>query len=265
MSFNIRYGKASDGDNHWRLRKQLVTETIANFNPDIVGLQEAMSFQIRFLTSQLDGYHVHGTSRAPKDGEEEQCAILFRESRFKLIQSGHFWLSETPDTPGSKSWDSSLPRMVSWVELRDRQQEGESCFVFNTHFDHVGREARLQSAALLRSRIQDIAADSPVLLTGDFNCGEGSIPQRVIVYPTQHLKLSDAYRAVNPSTDADEESTSSHWRGNRSGRRIDWVFHSNHWQVQSATIDRTHFNGRYPSDHYPVTAVFTTSGKLPER
>jgi endonuclease/exonuclease/phosphatase family metal-dependent hydrolase len=257
MSFNVRYGKAEDGPNHWRNRKELVLRTVRAFDPDVLGAQEMMGFQADYFRQKLPDYECHGTSRVPSDQDEEQCAVFYRKSRFNGVQSGHFWLSETPDVPGSKSWDSSLPRMVSWVLLRERVRPDACFYVFNTHFDHVGQEARLQSAALLRSRIQQIANAAPCIVTGDFNSDERSLPHRVLLYATKELELQDTYRSHHPASEPLGESTSTRWKGNRVGRRIDWVLTSPHWRVSEAAIDRSHEDSRYPSDHYPVTAVLT--------
>lgn len=255
MSFNIRYGKAEDGPNHWRHRKHLVLEAVRQFGPDVLGAQEVMGSQADYFRQNLPEYEQHGTSRVPSDPDEEQCTILYRKSRFEKTRSGHFWLSATPDVPGSKSWDSSLPRMVSWVQLRERARPESRFFVFNTHFDHVGRESRLQAAALLRTRIQEIAGTAPSVLTGDFNSDEASITYQVLLYSTESLEFNDTYRLRNLTRDPRGESTSTRWNGNRAGRRIDWVLSSPHWRVTAAAIDDFNAQGRYPSDHYPVTAV----------
>lgn len=257
MSFNIRFGKAEDGPNHWRQRKELVLKTVRDFDPDILGTQEMMLHQAKFFRQHLNAYEYHGTSRIPSNIEEEQCAVFYRKERFEQLAAGHFWLSESPDVPGSKSWDAMFPRMVSWVELRERSQPAESLFVFNTHFDHVGKEARLQSAAILRQRIQTIAGESPVVVMGDFNSDDGSVPHQILLAHTNAVRLSDTFRVCHPEAKRQLSTTTSGWNGNRSGRRIDWVLASPHWQVINATIDRSNDDGRYPSDHYPVTAVLS--------
>jgi endonuclease/exonuclease/phosphatase family metal-dependent hydrolase len=255
MSFNIRFGKAEDGPNHWRHRKELVIKTVRQFDPDVLGAQEMMGFQAKYFRQNLPEYESHGTSRMPSDIDQEQCAIFYRKTRFEKLESGHFWLSETPDVPGSKSWDSSLPRMVSWAKLGEREYPRSEFFVFNTHFDHVGREARLQSAVLLRARIQEIAGAAPSIVTGDFNSSESSLPHQVLMHSTKAFGLQDSYRVQHSVRNPEKESTSTRWNGNRSGRRIDWILVSPHWRVLAAAIDDTNNLGRYPSDHYPVTAL----------
>jgi len=255
--FLTKYGKAEDGPNHWRHRKELVLQTVRQFDPDVLGAQEMMGFQADFFRQNLPEYEHHGTSRVPSDNDQEQCALFFRRSRFENRQSGHFWLSETPDVPGSKSWDSSLPRMVSWAKLRERARPDSGFFVFNTHFDHRGREARLQSATLLRVRIEEIADSAPSILTGDFNSDEASLPHQVLLYSANALGFSDTYRSQYPKRNPKGESTSTRWTGNRAGRRIDWILSSPQWRVSAAEIDYANDQGQYPSDHYPVTAVLT--------
>ncbi len=150
MSFNIRYGLANDGANSWEFRKERVAETIRVDGPDLLGTQEVQKFQLDFLLERLPGYAFAGVGR--EDGREkgEYCALFYREDRFENLGSGHFWLSATPEVPGSRSWDTSMSRMVTWVRLRDRRG-GDRPFLFaNTHFDHRGSQARLESARLVR-------------------------------------------------------------------------------------------------------------------
>ena len=119
MSFNIRLGVAKDGPNEWAKRKDLVVSTIRNFEADVVGTQETFDFQANYLSDQMPEFTYAGRSRQA-DGKGEHCGILFRNSRFQKLIEGHFWLSETPDQPGSKGWDSSYPRMATWLKLWDQ-------------------------------------------------------------------------------------------------------------------------------------------------
>jgi endonuclease/exonuclease/phosphatase family metal-dependent hydrolase len=171
MSFNIRYGTADDGDNSWTRRREFLVETIRAFDPDLLGTQETLDFQRDYIAEHLEGYEHFSAGR--NDGKEagEMAAVFFRTARFEKLDGGHFWLSETPEVPGSKSWDSALTRIATWVKLRDKQQpRARPLMYFNTHFDHMGQEARLRSAELLRRRIDDLAPETPVVVTGDFNC-----------------------------------------------------------------------------------------------
>ena len=177
MSFNVRYGTARDGENHWEKRKDLLIGTIQAFAPDLLGTQEMLDFQRDFLAAALPGHAALGVGREDGRAKGEMTAVYYRRDRFELLEGGHFWLSETPDQPGSKSWDSSLPRMATWVRLRDRRAPaGLPVLFINTHFDHQGAQARLESARLLRTRVETAASSNRVVVTGDFNAGEGSPP-----------------------------------------------------------------------------------------
>jgi endonuclease/exonuclease/phosphatase family metal-dependent hydrolase len=256
MSFNIRYGSAEDGPNHWRSRQPLVIEAIKRFDPDLLGTQETLKFQAEYLQEQLPDYGSVGRGRQTDPDADEQCTLFFKRDRFDKLAEGHFWLSETPSVPGSKSWDSSLPRMATWVILHDRQSPGRSICFFNTHFDHRGRRAREESARLIAGRIPSIASaenDPWVILTGDFNTSEDDPPYKVF-RPGQDGRLLDTYRLVHAQR-AGEEGTFGGWTGRRDGPRIDWILVDPRFTTLEAGIETWNQQGRYPSDHYPVTAV----------
>jgi endonuclease/exonuclease/phosphatase family metal-dependent hydrolase len=258
MSFNIRFGTAKDGDNHWEKRKEFLIETIKAFDPDLLGTQETLFFQRDYIAEKLPGYDVLGVGR--DDGRErgEMMALYFKRSRFEKIDGGHFWLSETPEQAGSKSWDSALPRMVTWVRLRDRRQpNAKPIMFFNTHFDHRGAEARTESARLLRHRIADSIKSCRVIVTGDFNTDEGSEPYHALFDPNSDgpSPLGDTYRIAYPGRAANEGTFSGFKAVETNGPRIDWIGASKDWRVVKASIDRTAREGRTPSDHFPVTAV----------
>jgi endonuclease/exonuclease/phosphatase family metal-dependent hydrolase len=258
MSFNIRYGTAQDGENHWDRRKEFLAETVKAFRPDLLGTQETLGFQRDFLAEKLPGYAVLGVGREDGGDKGEMTALFYRRDRFQPLNSGHFWLSETPDVVGSKSWDSSLPRMVTWVKLRDATRPDAAPLLFlNTHFDHIGKVARLESARLIRARLQTLGIGCAVVVTGDFNAGEGSEPYQALFGPSDvgGIVLADSYRIAHPERKPDE-GTFSNFKGTETGgARIDWIAVSTDWQVVSAGIDRTAREGRTPSDHFPITAV----------
>lgn len=258
MSFNIRYGTAQDGENHWDRRKDFLVETILAFQPDLLGTQETLAIQRDFLKEKLPAYECLGVGRDDGAEEGEMMALFFRRDRFEKIDGGHFWLSETPDKVGSKSWDSSLPRMVTWVKLRDRRQSAAKPIAFfNTHFDHRGQAARLESARLVRRQVVTLGKDCAAILTGDFNTDEASPPYQALFDSENGVAgpLVDSYRVAHPER-AKAEGTFSGFQGRQiEGARIDWIGISRDWQVLSAEIDRTERDGRTPSDHFPVTAV----------
>ncbi|MDA7882056.1 endonuclease/exonuclease/phosphatase family protein [Akkermansiaceae bacterium] len=257
MSFNIRYGAANDGSNSWPNRKDLVLETIKASDPDLLGLQEVLGFQADFLKENLPGYAFHGVGR--EDGKEkgEYVPLMYKTSRFALERSGHFWFSETPDVAGSKSWDSSLPRMLSWVALRDLKND--EVFIFaNAHFDHRGKVARLESAKLMRQRWESIEEDIPLIITGDFNTTEDGAPYAALTKGStpESAQLIDTYRVIHPDRQPDESSFGG-WKGVRKGTRIDWILHSDNFSTRNSWINYMQDKGRFPSDHYPVGAVLS--------
>ncbi|MEO1525552.1 MAG: endonuclease/exonuclease/phosphatase family protein [Planctomycetota bacterium] len=252
MSFNIRYGKANDGENHWKHRREMVTQVIREFDPDLLGVQESLAFQSEYLMENLEGYTYFGRSRMTTPNEH--CGIFFNASRFVQLAGGHFWLSETPEVPASKSWDSSLPRMATWLLLQDRE-DTKPVLIVNTHFDHRGRVARENSGELLAMRIASLRrlTDEPrVIVTGDFNTDEATAPYSALVSDT----LVDSYRIAHPER-VDGEGTFNGWTGKTDGARIDWILVSEDQHIESASIVRFEREGRYPSDHYPVTAILT--------
>lgn len=254
MSFNIRFGTADDGENHWDKRQKYVATTIAEFEPDLLGTQETLQFQADFIHAQLSDYTYFGRSRMKTPNEH--CGIFYRTARFTWLAGGHFWLSESPEVPESKSWDSSLPRMASWVLLHDNKNEASPSILFvNTHFDHRGVEARLQSARLIRQRIDQLRtiADEPlVIVSGDFNTGVDSPPYADFLKDNPHLV--DTYR-TRPTAREQGEGTFNGFEGKSDGPRIDWILADSRLKCQTAEIVRRQFESRYPSDHFPVTAV----------
>jgi endonuclease/exonuclease/phosphatase family metal-dependent hydrolase len=257
MSFNIRYGTAKDGPDHWDRRRELLVDTVRKFDPDLLGTQETLLDQAEYLAEKLPQHAWLGVGRDDGKRKGESVAIYWKKDRFEKQGGGHFWLSENPDIPGSKSWDTSLTRMATWVKLRDKKADGPaSQFVWvNTHFDHMGKQARLESAKVIRGWLRKNAADLPVIVTGDFNTDAGSAPYQVLV-PGEGdgPQLTDTYRKLHPQP-GEEEATFHAFKGDRKGTRIDWILYSKPFDVVEAAIDHANDNGRYPSDHFPVEAV----------
>jgi endonuclease/exonuclease/phosphatase family metal-dependent hydrolase len=250
MSFNIRYGTARDGLNHWDSRKELVAHTIKSCDPDLVGLQETLPFQAEYLKQQLPGYQYFGWSRDEDHERGEQCGIMVRSDRFTVAKSGQFWLSETPDVKASKSWDSSLPRIATWLIIHDKNNHGQEIVILNTHFDHVGAVARSESSRLIKSYLAKNHPKLPLIVTGDFNCGASSKPYMNLVN-NHDPELVDSFKIANAEK---ESGTFNGFKGEKKGDRIDWILVSSNFAILDATIDHTNNNGKYPSDHFPVTA-----------
>ena len=253
-SFNIRYNNRGDGEDAWPNRKQHVAQVIRDAEADIVGLQEALQGQIEDLEKALPDHAWFGVGRDDGKVSGEFVPVFYRRDRFEVIDQGHFWLSTTPEVPGSKSWDAAITRMVSWLILKDKESQLEFLFA-NTHFDHRGNDARRESAQLIRKRLPKLAASRPIVLTGDFNCLESDPPYQILVAEDESKQATffDA-RSIASTKPEGPDSTWSGFRKVEPGRRIDFVFVSPGVSVlQHSTVDRT-FDGRFPSDHLPVFA-----------
>jgi len=255
MSFNVRNSNAQDGEDAWPKRTELFFGTIAAYGPDLIGFQEVLADQYDAIAARLPDFGFVGVARDDGKRKGEWSSIGYRKSRFTAVADGNFWLSETPEVIGSKSWDAALTRICSWVRLRETATGKEFVFA-NTHFDHKGVIARQEASKVISQRVSAIAADVPALLTGDLNINEDNPAYAVFVKPTTPgaIRWTDAFRAVHPQRDPDEASFHA-FKGGTTGSRIDFIFHTDHFVATAATIDRTAKDVRYPSDHYPVTAV----------
>ena len=203
MSFNIRYGTADDGVNAWPKRKQFLTDTISAFDPDLLGTQETLAFQRDELLGLLHRYEAAGVGRDNGREKGEMATLFYKPARFEKLAGGDFWLSPTPETVGSKGWDAALPRIATWVKLADKANQAAAPILFlNTHFDHQGAEARRESAALIRRWLGEHGAGCRLVVTGDFNAGEGAPPYEALL-ATRHRLWSTRFacrcrRAARP-------------------------------------------------------------------
>ncbi len=252
MSFNIRYGTARDGDNSWPKRKDVVVRTIQRDSPDVVGLQECLIFQADYLVAELPEYRWIGVGREPNGGGE-YAAVLYKKKILAPIETGNFWLSETPDVPGTTSWNSACRRIATWAKFH-RIEEKQFFYFLNTHFDHRSAEARQASAHLITERVGTLAKDLPVIVTGDFNAKAGqSDPWRIFIEGGLADAWVEAGERVGPSVtwsrfEAPVPATDS---------RIDWILYGGPLNVRSCETVVFNEDGRYPSDHFPVLARFT--------
>lgn len=264
MSFNVRYGEAPDGENAWPARRELVLAVIREFDPDLLCVQEALRFQLDEMLAAMPGYKQIGAGRDDGRAAGEFSAVFFREKRLEMRASDTFWLSDTPDRPGSKGWGNDITRICTWASFVDRrappiQDDAEATLaetgafrVYNTHWDHQSQSSRERSAEFMAHEIAEHCGEHlPVLVTGDFNAGEDNPAFRKLLAGS--AKLSDTFRQLHPN-DA-QVGTFNGFMGRRDGPKIDAVLASPHWKVDAAEIVRTKHGDRHPSDHFPVTAV----------
>jgi len=251
MTFNIRYGTANDGDFSWPARRQHVEDVIRRERPDVLAIQEGLAFQLEELASVLDGYSKFGQHR---DGglKGEFSGIYLRKGAAVLVDSGELWLSPTPGQIGSKGWDAALPRMALWVDVQLNDgtnrppSDGHNVVrIYGTHFDHRGEEARLQSAKLLVDHAQ---GGPPAVFMGDFNAIEESAPMTAFV-------AANYQSAVATFAPLNTLGTFNGFKEADGGRRIDHIMYAPDFIPHDAQILDDCFDGIWPSDHFPVTAV----------
>ena len=253
MTFNIRLNTSSDSLNAWFYRKDKVASQILFHEVQLLGVQEALHDQMIDLKNRLIKFKYAGGGR--DDGKEkgEYSAIFYDTARLQLLQTQMFWLSETPDVPGSKSWDAAITRMVTWAKFKDRKTK-KVFFAFNTHFDHMGKIARMESAKIVLNKVKEIAGSIPVIFTGDFNAEPSDEPIRIIMDKSNPLHLIDS-KAISKSQHYGPTGTFNAFQSKeRNDQPIDYIFVKGQWRVLNhATISQT-WEGRFASDHFAVLA-----------
>jgi len=269
MSFNVLLDWRKEGPYTWANRRNSVASMIRFHHVDVAGLQEPLRNQVDDLSNLLPEYAWLGIGREDGKTRGEYAAIFYRKGRLEVLESGSFWLSETPDVPGSLGWDAACVRITTWARFKDKCT-GNEFFLFNTHFDHVGITAQAESACLLLKQIKDIAGDFPVIVTGDFNCVENSEAYRIMTGAasgsqkdeTDHMvdafyaSLHGNHGAVVSFHGFDEEIQKAKEENGCDFERIkiDYIFVKNGIKVLQHGILDEKFNGRYPSDHSPVVS-----------
>ena len=246
MSFNIRYGTANDGPDRWELRRGQLIDLLKAQNPDVIGVQEALHFQIDEILAALPDYRMVGVGRSDGGQGGEYAAILYRGSRLNVRHSSTFWFSDTPDVVKSNTWGAALERICTWALFDDKQ--GPSFYAYNLHLDHVSQPAREKSVSLLLERIKARSPAAPVVVTGDFNSGESNAATQAML-----TVFRDTFRVIH--TKETEVGTANSFKlGQTRGEKIDYIFVAPETDVLNAAILRNATDGRYPSDHFPVTA-----------
>ena len=247
-SFNIRYDNEGDGQNSWRYRKDYVNSLIRFYEFDIFGIQEGLINQVRDI-ERLEEYGRIGVGR--DDGAEsgEHAAVFYKKERFEMMDSGNFWLSETPEKP-SFGWDAQCRRICSWGKFREKNS-GEIFFFFSVHFDHIGKKARVESSKLLMSRIKQIAGDMPVVCVGDFNGTPDS--EHIKMLKDGGVLLDSREKSLTPPYGT-EGTTSRFDVNDPQESRIDYIFVTPNVSVlKYGTLNEAQHR-RYPSDHFPIMA-----------
>jgi endonuclease/exonuclease/phosphatase family metal-dependent hydrolase len=254
MTFNIRLNTASDSLDAWPYRKDKVASQILFHEIQLLGVQEALHDQVVDLRERLPQFRSLGGGR--DDGKEkgEYSAIFYDTARLQVLQSKMFWLSETPEIPGSKSWDAAITRIVTWAKFRDKKTK-KIFFAFNTHFDHKGEVARRESAKIVLNKIKEIAGNVPVVCVGDFNAEPAQEPVMVIMNKNNPLHLTNA-KDISQTPHYGPTGTFNAFRSKeRNDQPIDYIFLKGKWKVlKHATISQT-WGGRFASDHFSVLAT----------
>jgi endonuclease/exonuclease/phosphatase family metal-dependent hydrolase len=280
MSFNIRRGTAKDGKNHWIFRRNRVCELLNDYRPDLLGLQEALDFQISEISAMLPGYEKVGIGNLG-GSKGLHTAIFYDAVRFVRSAEGTFWFSDTPDIPGSRGWGNIIPRTCTWVRLIEKDSE-QAFYCYNIHLDHISQRSRKNSVVLLTQFIHARSSPDNFVLTGDFNARETSTP-------IQYLKgkislriktkgsvfnpepLMDTFRVRHPKG---RNIATFHGYGRYLFRfKLDYIFVPSSARVQAAKIIQPRWKKYYPSDHFPlvthidlsVTSTSADSGAFIEK
>jgi len=249
MTFNIRYGTANDGENHWDKRKDFLVDVIRAEAPQVLGVQEALHGQLAYILEALPDYSMVGVGRDDGIRKGEYSSILYRRASLSLSRSDTFWFSETPSRVASTSWGNTITRICTWAQFT--APDGRPLYVYNLHLDHQSQPSREKSVALLRARIEARDPMAPVIVTGDFNAGEKN-PAVMAMLGGNILR--DSFRVAH--ADASPVGTFSGFKfGQVQGEKIDYIFVTPEWEVVDSAIVRTARGDRYPSDHFPVTAT----------
>ncbi|WP_158538634.1 endonuclease/exonuclease/phosphatase family protein [Chitinophaga skermanii] len=253
MTFNIRLNTSHDSSNAWPNRKDILASQVLYHQPALLGVQEALWDQMQDLTARLPQYKYIGGGRDDGKTKGEFSAIFYDTTRLQLLESHTFWLSETPDVPGSKGWDAQITRIVTYGKFKDRKTK-KIFYHFNTHFDHIGAIARRESAKFLLTQVNKIAGKTPAVITGDFNSEPQDEPIRVITDENNPLRLTDA-KAISQTPHYGPTGTFNGWKNKeRNNNPIDYIFvHGKVKVLQHATISQT-WGGRFASDHFAVIA-----------
>lgn len=254
MSLNLRYDKPDPGNNAWRVRREAVAALINYYKPDVIGTQEGKAHQLLDLHRLLPDYQSVGGDRTGT-GSGEHCAIFYRTQYLTCQETKDFFLSDTPEVPGSISseWRNPLPRMATWAVFAMANQP-RKITVFNTHLDYESVKAREKGAELICDRMGKIdAAESLLFLTGDFNAAPGTLPRLAFLRPLPNgIQMLDALSNI----DLDRQMAFHDFTG-KAFAAIDTIYYDTRGSLRQAKVDNFIWQGIWPSDHFPAIADFT--------
>jgi endonuclease/exonuclease/phosphatase family metal-dependent hydrolase len=253
MTLNLRYDNPRDSANAWKNRIPIVCKYLQDEKPDLLGMQEVLNHQYQLLDSVLSDYSSIGVGRSDGAKAGEMNPVFFRKDRFDMVRTKTFWLSGAPEVAGSMDWGANLPRIVTWVELADKNSQ-EHLYFFNTHFAHDSDSARVRSSGLLLFKADSIAAGFPFVITGDFNMLPASKGYEILTGPFESVPLlKDSYVISEKNPDGPVYTFNGFSDKPGSGR-IDYIFVRDGLKVLNHSTIIVKDHGIYISDHWPVMA-----------
>ncbi|MGQ9483532.1 MAG: endonuclease/exonuclease/phosphatase family protein [Desulfosoma sp.] len=244
MTFNLRFENDQDGQNSWIYRREWVATIVRRYRPDVLGTQEGRWSMLQYLAHALEDYAIHAPQRV-LDDTCQYPTLFLRKDWGTVVDGAEFWLSLTPQVHRSKDWDSAFPRMMSWAEVQETGT-GTKLWISVTHLDHVGARARVEQARILARWVQEHPGAHIVM--GDFNDGPESPVHRLLT--DAYVGLQDSWLLAGKG-EGEAEKTHHGFSGVPQKSRMDWILVSRQFDVREAHIVRDHFEGRYPSDHFP--------------
>jgi endonuclease/exonuclease/phosphatase family metal-dependent hydrolase len=254
MTLNVRYDNPQDSLNAWLFRASQVCSFIENEKPDILGMQEVLLNQYEVLDSALIDYTSVGVGRSDGAKEGEMNPVFFRKERFDMARTITFWLSDSIEKPGSKGWGASLPRIVTWMELVDKNTH-EHFFFFNTHFAHDSDSARIMSSRILLKEVEEIADGFPFIITGDFNMLPSSLGYSILTGPDESVPLMQDSYTLSDKRPTGPAYTFNGFSDRPGAGRIDYIFVRRGMKVKNHSVIIQKEKGVNISDHWPVKAT----------
>ena len=250
ISSNIRYENAHDGIHSWENRRPLLQKIISDFHPDILATQEGREKQIKSLALNLELKLIESHRQWLED--RMYPCLYVNEEQIKVNRSGDIWLSETPKTPGSFSFKSTFPRLCTWMQVT-HLINNQDYFIVNTHLDHILEETRLEQIKVLINEVENLNRENlPLILMGDFNDTPTSNVRKSIL---NSLNLKDPWIEEGFPEETSHHGFKEKTEQKEEGDRIDWILVPQAFAVEEIYLEKTSFNGIFPSDHYPLLAT----------